>query len=277
MLALLAALFIGGCAADAGLPPPVAIVIDDLGYRPRLDHAAIAVPGLESFAILPYTPLASALAERLHAAGKEVLLHLPMEARNHNELLGPGALRTTMTRGEFVATARAALDAFPRARGLNNHMGSLLTGDAERMAWLMDVVAERRELLFLDSRTTSHSAARKAARDAAVPFLARDIFLDNKRDERYINARLDELVRHAELRGDAIAIGHPYPETLAVLARRLPRLDSVRIVSLERLKRARECRTRYAALARGGSASRPAQGRDGGDQAESPEDPYADR
>jgi len=277
MLALLAALFIGGCAADAALPPPVAIVIDDLGYRPRLDYAAIAVPRLESFAILPHTPLATALAERLHAAGKEVLVHLPMEARNHNELLGPGALLAAMTRDEFVATARSALDAFPRARGLNNHMGSLLTGDAERMAWLMEVVAERSELLFLDSRTTSHSAARAAARDAAVPFLARDIFLDNERDERYINARLDELVRHAELRGDAIGIGHPYPETLAVLARRLPGLGSVRIVSLAQLRRARECRTRYAALTPDRSAPRPAQGRNSGDQAEPTEYPHADR
>jgi hypothetical protein len=145
------------------------------------------------------------------------------------------------------------------------------------MGWLMEVVAERGELLFLDSRTTSHSAARAAARDAAVPFLARDIFLDNEREERYINARLDELVRHAELRGDAIGIGHPYPETLAVLARRLPTLDSVRIVSLERLKRARECRVRYTALTRGDSASRSAQGRDGGDHAESAEYPHTDR
>ncbi|MEQ8660383.1 MAG: divergent polysaccharide deacetylase family protein [Gammaproteobacteria bacterium] len=277
MLALLAALYIGGCAAEAALPPAVAIVIDDLGYRPRLDHAAIALPRLTSFAILPHTPLARTLAERLAASGKEVLLHLPMEARAHNELLGPGALRAGMTRAEFVATAHAAFDAVPQASAVNNHMGSLLTGDAERMGWLMEVVAARGPLVFLDSRTTAHSAARAAARAAAVPFLARDVFLDHQRDTATINARLDELVRHAELRGDAIGIGHPYPETLAVLRARLPGLATVRVVSLAALRRARACRARHAADLRAASAARATQRGDGDHHAERAQHPYADR
>ncbi|MEQ8230532.1 MAG: divergent polysaccharide deacetylase family protein [Gammaproteobacteria bacterium] len=277
MLALLAALFIGGCAAEAALPPPVAIVIDDLGYRPRLDRAATLLPRITSFAILPHTPLASSLAADLQAAGKEVLLHLPMEAHERNELLGPGALLTRMTRAEFVGTARAALDAIPQASAVNNHMGSRLTRDAERMGWLMEVLAEYGSLLFLDSRTTAGSTARTAARAAAVPFLARDVFLDHERDATAINARINELVRHAELRGDAIAIGHPYPETLAVLRSRLPGLNQVRVVTLAALRRARECRARLAARSRSASAAWVAQRGDGGDYPERAEHPYAER
>ncbi|MGE0482862.1 MAG: divergent polysaccharide deacetylase family protein [Gammaproteobacteria bacterium] len=275
--ALLAALTLSACLELQHQPPPVALIVDDLGYQPRRDHEIAALDAVESFAILPFTPLARELAERLHSAGKEVLLHLPMEAVSQNELLGPGALREAMDRPTFVATVRAALDALPYLDGVNNHMGSRLTSDAERMDWLMAALAEARPgLLFVDSRTTAHSAARNAARAAAVPYLARDVFLDNRRTAAAINARLEELVRHAELRGDAIGIAHPYPETIAVLRTRLPMPGRIRIVPLETLRAERECRTRVAAL-RSASVAAAAQGEQGGADAEPPEQPYAER
>jgi polysaccharide deacetylase 2 family uncharacterized protein YibQ len=275
--ALLAALTLSACLELAELPPPVALIVDDLGYQPRRDHEVAALDAVESFAILPFTPLAHDLAERLHAAGKEVLLHLPMEALAQNELLGPGALRETMDRPTFIATVRAALNAVPYLDGVNNHMGSRLTGDAERMGWLMAALAEARPgLLFVDSRTTPHSAARTAARAAAVPYLARDVFLDNRRTPAAINARLEELVRHAELRGDAIGIAHPYPETIAVLRTRLPMPERIRIVSLATLRAERGCRSRVTAW-RASSVAAAAQGEQGGDDAEAAEQPHAER
>ncbi|MCP5199314.1 MAG: divergent polysaccharide deacetylase family protein [Gammaproteobacteria bacterium] len=276
-IAWLAALTLSACLELRGLPPPVALIIDDLGYQPRHDHDAAALAPLETFAVLPFTPFGRELAEQLHAAGKEVLLHLPMEALARNELLGPGALREAMDRPTFVAALEAALGAMPHLDGINNHMGSLLTGDAERMNWLMSALATSRPgLLFVDSRTTPHSAARQAARSAAVPYLARDVFLDNRRTPAAINARLEDLVRHAELRGDAIGIAHPHPETIAVLRTRLPMPGRIRIVSLASLRAERACRARVAAW-QGASVAAAAQREQGGDEAEATEQPHAER
>jgi len=272
---LIAALALSACVQAGAGPPPIAIIIDDLGYQPRNDRAATEIAGLESFAVLPFTPHGRALGERLYAAGKEVLLHLPMEAHSRNELLGPGALTAAMSKSEFSVAARAAIESIPHLSGVNNHMGSLLTGDPERMRWLMAVLADYPWLVFVDSRTTGGSAARAAATAAAVPFLARDVFLDHERDPRQIHARLDELIRHAQTRGDALGIAHPRAETLAVLRARLPGLTDVRIVRVDELRELRDCRARLAVLA--GSAAAAAQGQSDADHTDTATQPDRDR
>lgn len=242
MLGVVLALGLAGCANLNLEQPAIAVIIDDLGNQAKIDHRALALEGLKSVAILPFGPLSHGLAKHAHESGIEVLLHLPMEAEHKNHLLGPGALRTHMAYDEFVNTVRNALDDIPHRSGVTNHMGSRLTRDPQRMAWLMEELSNEPSLLYVDSRTTSNSAARGAARQAKVRYLARDIFLDNQRDIASINARFDELVQRAEQRGHATGIAHPYEETLQVLAERLRRSDQFRVVTVEELVRVRECR-----------------------------------
>lgn len=244
-----AAWLLGACLA---LPetPAIAIIIDDLGNRLAEDRAAVSLPGPLAYGILPFTPHAEALALRANEAGKEVLLHLPMEADADNHLLGPGALDSTMPRPDFVEAVRRALDGVPHLVGVNNHMGSRLTRDSLRMGWLMDELGARGTLLYVDSRTTAHTVARRAARRASVPYLSRDVFLDNELDATYISAQFDALVEHAQMRGTGVGIAHPHPETTAVLFERLGALEGVRLVPLSRLGEERACDDRRHA--RGG-------------------------
>ncbi len=232
------------CGLDANdlMIPTIALIIDDLGNRHRQDHAAIALPGPLAYAILPFSPFATELAVAANSSGKEVLLHLPMEAEESNHLLGLGALDTDMPRDAFVAALHRALNAVPHLSGVNNHMGSRLTRDLERMRWLMAELRNTDNLLYIDSRTTPKSVARQAAAEAEIPFVARDIFLDNRRETSYIHAQIDALIAHARSRGDGVGIAHPYPETIAVLVERLEMLDDVRLVSLSTLLGQRECR-----------------------------------
>lgn len=243
LVEMLAAFLIAGCAAAADERPVIAVIIDDLGNQPVEDFAVASIEQLRSFAILPHTPHAKRLAGVLHQGGREVLVHLPMEAHDNNRLLGPGALLSSMDEATFRHTANAALESVPYAAAVNNHMGSLLTGDSLRMRWLMNLLSERRELLFVDSRTTPDTVAEQAARQAGVPYLARDVFLDNRRSRAAINARFNELIERALKRGDAIGIAHPYTETIAVLRLRVAQLQDVTIASLAEIRRRRQCRS----------------------------------
>ena len=76
---------------------------------------------------------------------------------------------------------------------------------------------KRQGLFFLDSRTTPNSVAERLGRELGLAVASRDIFLDNVRTKEYIRARIEELKAIARERGSAIAIGHPYPETIATL------------------------------------------------------------
>ncbi len=234
-LALLCLLLCTAAARADGLPR-LAVVIDDLGNRWARDLRAVALPGVYSFALLPHTPYARALAERIRMAGKEVLLHLPMEPHG-DQRPGPGALWMAQTRARLLATLRADLAAVPFVSGVSNHMGSRLTESPRAMAWVMAELARRPGLYFLDSRTSGASRAFAMARRFGLPTLARDVFLDHERDAKTVRRQLLRAVARARERGQAVAIGHPYAVTLEVLEYWLPRLDGrhVRLVPAREL------------------------------------------
>ena len=68
-------------------------------------------------------------------------------------------------------------------------MGSKLTELYQPMAWTMQFLNER-NLIFIDSMTTSDSVAEKTALNFGVPSLQRNIFLDNKKEYTYIRSNL---------------------------------------------------------------------------------------
>ncbi len=218
------------------LLPAIAIIIDDLGDRLHDGLRVAALPGQVTCAILPQTTYSRRLAEAAFASGKEVMLHQPMEASN-GRAMGPGGIDRSMDRQTLQQTLRANLESVPHARGMNNHMGSLLTRMIEPMAWLMTSLHRMDGFYFIDSATTAHTIAGRIAREKAVPSLRRNIFLDNDRDEAAIRSQFSRLVARAQRDGAAIGISHPYPETIAALEHLLPELDEygVRLVPVSEL------------------------------------------
>jgi len=216
--------------------PAIAIIIDDMGNNRRLGEEALQLPSGVTLSFLPHTPHAVELAEQAHRQGNEIMLHLPMEARPMQRL-GPGGLTAQMGEAEFVAAVQRNLAAVPHVVGVNNHMGSRLTGERQAMGWLMRELRQRGDLFFVDSRTSARTLAGRLAVEHNLPSAGRDIFLDNDRKPATIRRQFNDLLAAARRRGYAVAIGHPYPETLAVLAdelKGLPALE-IQLVSVSRL------------------------------------------
>ncbi|MFN2633109.1 MAG: divergent polysaccharide deacetylase family protein [Thermoanaerobaculia bacterium] len=212
----------------------IAILIDDLGNdAAAVDHIA-RWPFPVSVAVLPELPASGDTARTFERSGKQVLLHLPMEPRGFPGVRpGPGVVLRSQSDEEIASTLQNDLDTVPGAVGVNNHMGSAATADLRVMRAVAGVLAGR-GLFFVDSRTTGSSVALEAAREARVPSASRRVFLDDIQKEAAIEDSLSQLISHAKREGPAIAIGHPYPTTLAVLDRELPRLAArgVRLVTI---------------------------------------------
>jgi len=205
--------------------PAISIIIDDLGYHKARDTRAIKLPGSVTYAFLPHTPHARHLATLAHSLNKEVMLHLPMESMEHEEL-GPGGLTMDMSHEELAAQLKSNLESVPHVVGINNHMGSLLTQHPGHMLWLMQELRKRDDLYFVDSYTTKTSIVQKVASENWVPNIRRDVFLDSDRDPKKIKMHFRRLIKMAKKTGFALGIGHPYPETMAILEEELPKLNS---------------------------------------------------
>ena len=224
--AVLCLLMSSASAADA---PLIAIILDDLGNDLPAGRDALDLPGAVTYSFLPKTPHARLLAAGAAAQGREVMLHLPMQSLA-GEPLGSGGLTLEMSARDFRQTVLDNIRSVPAVAGINNHMGSRLTRDTEQMARLMTVLREHGDLYFLDSRTDDQTVAEQVARETGVPTTRRNIFLDNERNEAYIRGQFLELLANAREQGAAVAIGHPYPETLAVLERELADLETHGVV-----------------------------------------------
>lgn len=236
--------------------PAIALIIDDLGYRRSAGRRAVNLPGPVACAVLPHTPHGQALALQANALGKEVLLHLPLQPEAASWSPDPGAIALDTTRRQFIRILEDNLESVPFAVGINNHMGSLLTRHPGHMAWLMEAMQARPQMFFVDSRTTPDSVAQQLAREYRVPSVRRDVFLDRDPDAAAVAAEFERLKRLALRQGYAVGIGHPFPDTLALLEQQLPMLEAegFRLVGLRRLigiaREGAEPRRRAVAVAR---------------------------
>ena len=227
--------------------PRIAIIIDDLGNQLNDGRQVVQLPGAVTVSIIPYTPFAKRLALLAHSQQKEIMLHLPMESMDER-YLGRGGLSEKMDETQFVQTLYETLDAIPDIRGVNNHMGSRLTADATKMGWVMAGLLRHGELYFVDSRTTSQSQADTVAREYGLDHARRDVFLDDDKATAQMQKQWTYLLRLARRRGTAVAIGHPYPETIQFLQQALPTLakEGIELIPVSELIQWRQTRRSLA-------------------------------
>lgn len=207
--------------------PKLALVIDDLGQSPAKDQRVLELPGPVALAILPGTRHATTLSQRAHAAGKTVMLHLPMAPA-----AGPYAWRPDLPLDELQRRLDDALEAVPHASGLNNHMGSQMTDQPQAMAMLMSNL-QQRHLFFLDSRTNPRTLAAASAQHVGLASLSRDIFLDDDPTPAAVERQFAAAIELARRQGSVVIIGHPHRSTLDVLERELPRLGALGIAWID--------------------------------------------
>ncbi|MBP7252953.1 MAG: divergent polysaccharide deacetylase family protein [Alphaproteobacteria bacterium] len=218
-----------------GKQPMIALVIDDCGIAEAATRAAIALPPEVTMTFLPYGTKSAALARQASAAGHDILLHMPMQPEGSADP-GPEALTVDLSAAEITRRLREGFANLPSVIGMNNHMGSRFTSDATAMAPVIEEM-RRRNLLFLDSVTSAKSVAAAAAREAGIPTLSRDVFLDDTVTEAEVERQLARAEALARKHGSAIAIGHPHSSTIKVLHRWLAdyRQRGFQIVSLQTL------------------------------------------
>jgi len=198
--------------------PRIALIIDDIGYSRHRAEPFLDLPIDMTFSILPKLRKSEILAREFHDQGQEIMLHQPMEPYDQDLDPGPGALFVGDEPEKIAKTLDDNISEIPHAVGVNNHMGSRFTASRREISEALRVV-KKRDLLFVDSLTSSKSKAYKTARNLHLAAGYRNTFLDNIPCESKIHAQLQRLKKHVLQSGQGIGIGHPYPETARAIRR----------------------------------------------------------
>jgi uncharacterized protein len=215
----------------------VAIIIDDIGYDMKPVRELLHIDAEITFAILPQLSYSREAAQMLHTANRETLLHLPMEPLSYpREKPGNGALFTDMNDAEIIFQLEKDLASVPYVSGVNNHMGSKFMADEEKLLTVFRQL-KKKDLFFIDSRTTHSSKALTASEKVHLNVASRNVFLDNERDYHKIYQILMEVAGAPAVNSPQILIGHPYPETIRALrdANKVFREKGVLIVPISKL------------------------------------------
>ena len=212
--------------------PIVAIIIDDIGYDRKIADKFIGLDANITFSVLPHSPFARQIVDSAQKNNIEIMLHLPMEPIEYPMVKpGPGALLTSMSPDQLINTLNDDLDFIPSIRGVNNHMGSKITAESDRMNQIFSIL-KKRDLFFIDSRTTAKTTCRSSARLLKLSFAERNVFIDHMQTPDFIRKQLKRLLHDAIQHGEAVGIAHPYLITYNIFSEMLPDIKKkVKLVS----------------------------------------------
>ena len=223
--------------AKAGPRPKIALVIDDIGGEMPIATELLQWDLPLTLSVLPFTLHAKTIARKAHQKGKEVILHVPMEPHGYPKVKpGEGVLLERMDEESLLRQLSKDIEAVPHVKGASNHMGSRLMESSEKVKIILSEL-KRRDLFFLDSRTTPQTVGLQVAQGLGMKAMERSLFIDHSLDEEDIKERIEKLIQLSLSNGRAIGIGHPHPETVKSLKEMLPKIKEkgIEIVLLSSL------------------------------------------
>ncbi len=212
------------------VPPHIGICIDDSGQvnptsstTPIYKMLRLGFP--LTFAVMPYQSYTDATANEVYARGSEVILHEPMAAVSVPNP-GAGGITDAMTLDQVRTTVATNLDNLPHVVGMNNHMGSLITQQTDKMTVCMEEL-KARNLFFYDSRTITTTVGYDVAMANGLLTAERDLFIDDTVEGT--KARVRSFAVQALYAPEVpwMAIGHVRANTADGLAQIVPELQAM--------------------------------------------------
>ena len=217
---------------DNKTKPKLAIIIDDVSSSKQ--KKAILDIGYEvTMAFLP--------PQKGHSNSAKIaqdlpvhMIHFPMQASSKFKSKEKITLTINDSYEKIEGIVKRLRKQYPKAKYTNNHTGSVFTQNDVAMDKLFRAL-KKYNFIFVDSRTTAKSVAKKYALKYGMPYIVRNTFLDNERNFEYIQNQLKKAIKIAKKRGYAIAIGHPYSMTVKVLKESKHLLKGVEPIFINKL------------------------------------------
>ena len=182
-------------------------VFDDGGQNIEHLKKFLALPFPITVAVLPQITHSVDAANMVRNSGNELILHQPMQSINNSINPGPGAITPDMTDDQIIAQLFVNINQIAPIAGMNNHEGSGITADAEKMAVILQMASEN-GIYFLDSRTNVETQVPYVAKELGYTYFERNIFLDNEKTRENALSELKKGLALANKNGSVIMIGH---------------------------------------------------------------------
>ena len=214
--------------------PQIALIFDNLGNS-LTDLRQIYELGIPlTISVIPDLKFSRNIAHIGARSGFSVLINLPLEPLEENRNSNPKYKVITGDLGnwEVDSLLRHYLNFIRIAIGVNSHKGSRATQDRRLMRNVLREV-KRKNLVFIDSRTSPDSVAYKIASKEGLVCGYNEDFLDWQNSPEEMSQQLEDLIIKANQKKKIIVIAHPKSETINFLKKQLPDLaDRIEFITI---------------------------------------------
>lgn len=187
--------------------PKFALVIDDLGPQLGTYQNIFSLQEPVTLAIMPAMSQTKYLVKNIPSKNFEIIIHFPWEAISQKVNNYPIRITEQSGTADIQQMIQKALVENYRAVGINNHMGSKISGN-KRILTVFMTELKKRQLFFLDSRTIHNSLAYKIAKQTGIKAAYNNVFLDTKNRQDHFDQMFDLAVKIAKKKGQVVAICH---------------------------------------------------------------------
>lgn len=197
----------------------MAIIIDDFGYSSNKHiHKFFESDLALTISVIPGHKYSTWTSNQANAAGKEVMIHMPMASDNYRLNNGENdyILSDELSDEEIIDKVIKACKAIPHAQGMNNHMGSIATTQPQVVLPLIKAL-QLKNLYFVDSLTSPLSIMYENCIVYDIPTAKRRFFIDNSRNKASIINQLRLSINYAKKHGSIVVTGHTYKETMEAI------------------------------------------------------------
>ena len=185
----------------------LAIVLYGFSDDARSADSSFTLPVPFGVALPPGRPQSGKVFRAAHAAGREVVLHLPLEPIDYPRVNpGQGTLLVTMSPARITSALHHDIDQAAPVAAVANHMGSLATQDMTLMRSVFHEL-RRADLPFVHVMPAAGSVCKSLASEMGVPYSEPDLVLDaesRQRDTRALDARWKDALERARKRGACV-------------------------------------------------------------------------
>lgn len=190
----------------------LAIIIDDFGsYDQSGVETMLSIDAPITCAIMPNVDNTQINVEQVKASGKEIIVHMPMEACVNlpQSWYGPAYIASSDSKEVVFNKLDQAFKNVDGAAGFNIHIGSGVCQNTKTMSYVYDYAKEK-DVFFIDSRTHLNTLCEQVAGQKNILYLGRDEFLEPAGNRSYegVKSHLLTGANLAKDRGYAIVIGH---------------------------------------------------------------------
>ncbi|BCR21363.1 divergent polysaccharide deacetylase family protein [Borrelia miyamotoi] len=206
------------------LKPEFYLIIDDVGYDEFMLDEFIKIDLKINFSIIPFLPKSMNFYNKLTRRNKIIMIHFPMQSKHNNEI---EKFHININDNKFAIQTKIekTFKEYPNAKIMNNHMGSLITSNENIMQIILIKLKEENRYFF-DSLTTQKSISEKIGKSIGITVEQRDIFLDNKDNEKAVIKALERAKQIAREKGIVKVIGHIWSKnTLKILKQETEKLN----------------------------------------------------